>query len=155
MLLRTLLVLFFACTSTLGLTLMAKPEVGAPQSELKRTHVVIATGRGDVSLQPEVATTPLEQEIGLMGRTRAGGRRGMYFPLPRPEAVAVDTSGVGFPVDILFVAPDRRISKIERMARAGSGNEFKSPGSVVGYLQLEGGRARKLGIRPGDLLKDA
>lgn len=153
MLLRTLLILFFACTSTLGLTLMAKPEVGAPQSELKKTQVVIETARGDVTLKPEVATTPLEQEIGLMGRTRAGGRSGMYFPLPRPGTVEVDTSGVGFPVDILFVAPDGRIAKIERMARAGSSIEFKSPGSVNAYLQLEGGRARKLGIRAGDVLK--
>lgn len=154
MLLRALLILFFACTSTLGLTLMAKPEVGAPQSELRRTQVVIETGRGDVTLKPEVATTPLEQEIGLMGRTRVGGRSGMYFPLPRPGAVEVDTSGVGFPVDILFVSPDGRIAKIERMARAGSGKEFKSPGSVTAYLQIEGGKAGKLGIRTGNLLRE-
>jgi uncharacterized membrane protein (UPF0127 family) len=154
MLLRTLFILFFACTSTLGLTLMAKPEVGAPQSELKRTQVVIQTARGDVSLQPEVATTPLEQEIGLMGRTRAGSRAGMYFPLPRPGTVEVDTSGVGFPVDILFVSPDGRIAKIEKMARAGSSGEFKSPGSVGAYLQIEGGKARKLGIRAGDMLRE-
>jgi uncharacterized membrane protein (UPF0127 family) len=152
MLLRTLFILFFACTSTLGLALMAKPEVGAPQSELKRTQVVIQTARGDVRLQPEVATTPLEQEIGLMGRTRAGGRAGMYFPLPRPGTVEVDTSGVQFPVDILFVGPDGRIARIERMARAGA-IDFKSPGSVTAYLQIDGGRARKLGIRAGDILR--
>ncbi len=155
MFLRILFLLFFACTSTLGLTLMANPEVGAPQSELKRTSVVIETARGDVRLHPEVATTPLEQEIGLMGRTRVGGRGGMYFPLSRPGTVEVGTSGVEFPVDILFVAPDGRIAKIERMARPGSSIDFKSPGSVTAYLQLEGGGARKLGIRPGDILREA
>jgi uncharacterized membrane protein (UPF0127 family) len=150
MFLRTFLVVFFTCTSLLGLSLIAHPESGAPQSELNRADVVIGTGRGEVRLDMEVAVTPLEQQIGMMGRSRAGSKAGMYFQQPKPADLSVSMDDMRFPTDIVFIGPDGRIARIEHNVPPQAELDARSPGPVSAYLQVTGGEARKLGLRVGD-----
>lgn len=153
MLLRTFAIVFFSCTSLVGLTLVADPSVGAPQQELKRAPIVVETAEGDVTLLPEVAITPTEQEIGMMGRDRSAAVAGMYFPQTKPIIVEVPAAGSSFPVDIVFVGADGLIKDIRTLGNGRTEAAIRSPGQVSGYLQMAGGMASKLGIRPGDRLR--
>lgn len=153
MLLRTFAIVFFSFTSLVGLTLLADPSVGAPQQELKRAEMVVETTDGEVRLSPEVARTPVEQEIGLMGRSRPAGSAGMYFPQPKPGIVEIPAAGAGFAVDVVFVGEDGLITRIDTIGHSGKDGFIRSPGKVSGYLQMSAGTPRRLGIRPGDRLK--
>lgn len=150
MFLRAFLIIFFTCTSILGLSLIAHPESGAPQSELRRAEVVIGSNRGEVRLDMEVAVTPLEQQIGMMGRPRAAGRKGMYFPQTKPADISIGMDDMRFATDIVFVGPDSKIARIERNVLPKAEMDVKSPGPVSAYLQVASGQARKLGLRVGD-----
>ena len=153
MLLRTFAIVFFSCTSLVGLTLVADPSVGAPQRELKRAPIIVETAEGDVELLPEVAITPIEQEIGMTGRDRSAAVAGMYFPQTKPGIVDIPVSGGSFPVDILFVGADGLIKNIQTVGNGRTDVSVRSPGQVSGYLQMAGGMASRLGIRPGDRLR--
>ncbi|NTF17591.1 DUF192 domain-containing protein [Agrobacterium rubi] len=152
MLLRTFAIVFFSCTSLLGLTLVAEPSVGAPQQELKRADLIVETQRGGVRISAEVAVTPVEQEIGLKGRERHLGVAGMYFPQTKPEIVEVSTEGNRFPVDVVFVGEDGAIARIDPGISRPSGI-IRSPGQISAYLQVAAGAASKLGLREGDRIR--
>ena len=75
--------------------------------------------------------------------------RGMIFPYDPPQQVAFWMKNTLIPLDIIFIRAD---GKIARIANAKPLDETPlpsgEPAAVV--LEIAGGRAAQLGIRPGD-----
>lgn len=155
MFVRSIVILLFSLTSLLGLALVAEPTIGAPQRELKREELVVDTRKGEVRLSTEVARTPVEQEIGLLGRKKTDGPAVMFFPKTKAEVVEVESKEGSLPVDVMFVGEDGRIKSIATLASAKRQASIRSPGKVAGYLKVSAGMAKKLGIRVGDRLRTA
>jgi uncharacterized membrane protein (UPF0127 family) len=97
----------------------------------------------------EVARTEPEQARGLMFRTTMGADEGMIFPYDPPQTVAFWMKNTVIPLDIIFIGADRRVLNIAANAVPYSEASLPSAGPVSAVLELNGGRARQLGIVPG------
>ena len=97
----------------------------------------------------ELAVTPQEQEHGLMGQTSLTDDRGMLFPFAFPAMASFWMKDTPLPLDLLFIRPDGTIAAI----LPGTPNDLHplSAGEPVSaVLEIRQGRARALGISPGD-----
>jgi uncharacterized protein len=98
----------------------------------------------------EVARSGEEQQRGLMFRTAMGADEGMIFPMSPPRRAAFWMKNTVIPLDIIYIGPDRRVLNIAANAVPYSEASLASAGEVSAVLELNGGRAAQLGIRPGD-----
>lgn len=121
------------------------PVSGLPVIPLK----VISGGKTH-SFRVELARTPQEQAKGLMFRTAMGPDEGMVFPFDPPRGASFWMRNTVIPLDLIFVAPDGRISNIAANAVPYDETPLYSNGEAKAVLELNGGRAAELGIEPGD-----
>ncbi|HEY8496641.1 MAG TPA: DUF192 domain-containing protein [Limnochordales bacterium] len=120
---------------------------------------VIAIERDGVEIARftvELARTPTEQAIGLMGRTELAPDRGMLFIWPTADRVAMWMKNTLIPLDFVFIRPDGTIASIVHNVQPcppqGLCPAYASPEPVNMVLEIGGGRSRELGIEPGDRL---
>lgn len=147
---RLLFISAFAFTSLLGFALVTNSEMAYPQAELARTELTIGTQAGQVSLRPEVAVTPLEQQIGMMGRLDLKAKDAMLFPRQKPERASFWMKNTPSSLDLIFIAPDMTVESIRFGAEPFSEEPIRSRGDVVAVLELPAGLSEKLGIHSGD-----
>ena len=101
----------------------------------------------------EVARTPEEQALGLMNRASLAPDRGMIFPLEPARQASFWMKNTLIPLDMIFVRSDGSIANIEANTVPLSLEPVYSDGEVGAVLELAGGRAAELGIKPGDKVK--
>lgn len=147
---RLLFVTVFAFTSLVGLALVTHSDMAYPQPELARADLTIETAYGPVKLRPEVASTPLEQQIGMMGRLDLKDQDAMLFPRHRPEKASFWMKNTPSPLDLVFIAPDSRVESIRFAAEPFSEEPIESRGKVIAVLEVPAGLAEKLGVHAGD-----
>lgn len=126
-----------------------RPPVGQPQSGLERVPLTITSLTGRHHFTVEVARTDEQQERGLMFVKRLAPNRGMIFPYSPPQEVSFWMRNTLIPLDIIFIRPDHRIARITN-AKALDETPLPSGEPVSAVLEIAGGRAAQLGIRPGD-----
>lgn len=116
-----------------------------------RDAAVIATADGrrhDVAV--ELAATPEQLAQGLMFRRDLAPGAGMLFDFGSSRPVSMWMKNTLIPLDMLFMDRNGRVVHVEQYAVPGS-LEARGPAEpVLGVLELPGGTARRLGIRPGD-----
>ncbi len=144
----------------LALSACSPQAVEADQPALARAHAVsglevipvtITTAGGARTIRAEVARTPQEQARGLMFRTEMGADEGMLFPYEdNPHVLGFWMRNTVLPLDIIYIAPDRRVINIAANAVPYSEQTLYSTGIAAAVLELNGGRAAALGIAPGD-----
>lgn len=139
-----------ACSPGAGEAKPAAAPTAHPESGLRVIPLTIQSARGTHRFKVEVAATPAEQARGLMFRTRLGPDEGMIFPMDPPRGASFWMKNTVIPLDLIFIAPDGRISNISANAVPYDLNPRTSTGLVKGVLELAGGRAAELGIAPGD-----
>lgn len=123
---------------------------GQPQS-LPLTPLVIERQSGEpVSLQVEVARSAWEQAIGLMHRQSLADNRGMLFYFDEPKEAVFWMHNTYIPLDLLFVATDGSVFRIISNAKPLSLDFLRSDGPAQAVLEIRGGLAGELGLRPGD-----
>ena len=98
----------------------------------------------------EVATTPAEIQRGLQGRQTLPPDGGMLLLAGEPRNMRMWMKDTPVPLDMLFFDADWIIRAITPNAGPHSKRLIPSPGPVAGVLELAGGTAARLGIRPGD-----
>ncbi|MFH1157838.1 MAG: DUF192 domain-containing protein [Pseudomonadota bacterium] len=98
----------------------------------------------------EIADTREEGETGLMFREHMEPDRGMLFELGRTGVVRFWMKNTLIPLDMLFIAPDGTIRKIHENAEPKSLKSISSEVSVSAVLEINGGRAKALGLSAGD-----
>jgi uncharacterized membrane protein (UPF0127 family) len=97
----------------------------------------------------EVARTPEQQGQGLMFRTEMGPNEGMIFPTATPQFRSFWMRNTVIPLDLLFIGADQLVGNIAADAVPYSLDSIPSEGPVIAVLELNGGRAKALGITPG------
>jgi hypothetical protein len=111
---------------------------------------IVAAGGKTHAFQVEIADSPAETERGLMNRRELGADRGMLFDFGEPRETGMWMKNTLIPLDMLFIDTDGTVLAIAENARPHS-ERIISPGfPVKAVLEINGGKAAALGIRPGD-----
>jgi uncharacterized protein len=103
----------------------------------------------------ELARKPEERAVGLMFRTEMAADRGMLFDYEREQPVSMWMKNTFIPLDMLFIRADGRIANIAEWTTPRSLEEVASKGAVKAVLELNGGTAARLGLKPGDRVRHA
>jgi uncharacterized membrane protein (UPF0127 family) len=131
-------------------------ERDAPAREgaaVETEQLTIETANGPVQFTVEIADDFWEQSRGLMFRESLADDHGMLFDFPRPEPVEFWMRNTLISLDIIFIGEDGRILNIAERTTPQSDAPVPSAGSTRGVLEIRGGRAEELGIRPGDRVR--
>lgn len=114
-----------------------------------KLEVITADGKHH-PIAVELANTPDQLTQGLMFRKSLAANTGMLFDFGQPRPVSMWMKNTLIPLDMLFMDRDGKVIHVEEFAVPGS-LELRGPNqSVMGVLELPGGTARRLAIRPGD-----
>ena len=101
----------------------------------------------------EVARTPSEQARGLMYRASLAPDAGMIFPFVPPRPASFWMKNTLIPLDMIFIRADGTIARIAANTVPLSLDPVAVSEPVAAVLELAGGRARELGIDPGDRVR--
>ncbi|MBX3689496.1 DUF192 domain-containing protein [Dokdonella sp.] len=103
----------------------------------------------------EIADTDAAREHGLMDRTQMPADHGMLFIFDDDAPRAFWMKNTRIPLDMLFFDADRRLISVQHDAQPCTADPCPpySSGAPARYvLELNGGKARALGVSPGDVL---
>lgn len=143
-----------ACSPQAGAEAAARPEAATPAvhpvSGLAIVPLTVASGTTRHRFKAEVADTPQAQARGLMFRTELAPDEAMIFPREVAEPARFWMKNTPLPLDIIFIGPDGRIANIAAMTVPYSLDGVESDGPAIAVLEIAGGRAAELGIKPGD-----
>jgi uncharacterized protein len=112
--------------------------------------LTIESAGGSHKFSVEVATTPAQMEQGLMFRRSLAPDAGMIFDFRTPSMATMWMKNTLIPLDMLFVDAQGRIVNIHERAVPGSLDTIAAAAPVRAVIELNGGTAARLGIRPGD-----
>ena len=110
----------------------------------------LITARGAHVIDIEVTETPAEKAQGLMFRTRLADTSGMLFFYDTPQEITMWMRNTYIPLDMVFIRADGVVHRIEARTEPLSENIVASKGDVTACLELAGGAAERLGLKPGD-----
>ncbi|MEP9351384.1 DUF192 domain-containing protein [Xanthobacter sp. KR7-225] len=122
----------------------------APATAVGRGALEIATAKGVLVFEVELANTESQRAKGLMFRRELGERRGMLFDFKTDQLVAMWMKNTLIPLDMLFIRADGTIARIAAMTTPLSEQTISSGEPVRAVLEIDGGASRRLGIAPGD-----
>ncbi len=111
---------------------------------------MLKTETGDHSFNIEVATTDEERALGLMFRRSLPENAGMLFLYDQPQPAAMWMKNTLIPLDMVFISPGGTVHRIEANTEPFSLTVIPSEGPIAGVLELNGGEAAKIGLKPGD-----
>ncbi len=121
----------------------------APQA-LPHSTVAVDTPNGAVRFNVEVAEDNASQMRGLMYRTHLAADAGMFFDFHDDHLRAFWMKNTVLPLDMLFIRADGTISSIAANATPYSVKAITSSEPVRAVLEINGGRAAALDIKPGE-----
>jgi hypothetical protein len=127
-----------------------RPAAGA--EAMRRDMLELAIGEARHRLSVEIAETPAEKAKGLMFRRTLGEMEGMLFLYAEPQEVSMWMRNTYLPLDMVFVAIDGTVTRIAERTTPFSEKQILSDGPVLAVLEVNGGLAEKLGLKPGDRL---
>ena len=130
----------------------AQTAAAHPVSGLKVVPLTVTSGTATHAFTVEIASTSQEQARGLMFRTELGPDEGMIFPRNPPDLASFWMKNTPLPLDIIFVGTDGKILNIAANTVPYSLDSVASVGLTGLVLEIPGGRAQELGIKPGDLV---
>lgn len=117
-------------------------------------HLDILKATGDlVGFTVEVANSDQEKAKGLMFRTKLADNEGMLFPYGREQEITMWMRNTYIPLDMVFIRPDGTIHRIAARTQPFSEDIIASEGPVSAVLEIAGGAAERLGIKPGDKVR--
>jgi len=129
----------------------AEPPITGPQPTLPTEKLVIITRDGKRhEFNVEIASTPREQEIGLMFRPTVAPDGGMLFDWGAPRDSHMWMRNTIAPLDMVFINADGTIRSIAEDTVPHSLTVIDSHGPVRATLELAAGTTEQLGILIGD-----
>ena len=113
------------------------------------------TAKGRHRFKLEMALTEKQQQRGLMFRRSLAPDAGMLFDYGSPQIITMWMRNTLIPLDMIFIGADGRIINIAERAVPGSLTAIASAGAARAVLEVNGGTASRLGIKPGDRVRHA
>src|SRR5947199_9497309 len=132
------------------LTGLPRLSIGADLQQFPTSELTIISATGPHRFKVELAKTPAQMTQGLMFRTSLAPDAGMLFEYQQPTAATMWMRNTLIPLDMLFVDAQGRIVNIHERAVPGSLETIAAALPVRAVIELNGGTAARLGIRPGD-----
>lgn len=134
------------------LVVLALLATGLAQSAhaMRLEKLKLITQRGEHVIDVEVTETPAEKAQGLMFRTRLPDTSGMLFFYDTPQEITMWMRNTYIPLDMVFIRADGTVHRIEAMTEPLSERIIGSGGDATACLELAGGAAERLGLKPGD-----
>jgi uncharacterized membrane protein (UPF0127 family) len=115
----------------------------------------IVSGDKTHAFQVELAATVEARTKGLGGRATLAKDHGLLLDFRNVnEQSKITMQGVQVGLDMLFIEPDGTIAAIAVNARPGSLRPIAPGIGAVAVLQIAGGQASALGLKPGDKVKN-
>jgi uncharacterized membrane protein (UPF0127 family) len=130
----------------LALLLFAGSAAGA----LPVATISVDGAKGPSRFRVEIAGDHASQEKGLMFRKTLAPDAGMLFDFHADVMTSFWMKNTILPLDIIFVRSDGTISSIAANAVPFSEASIPSTEPIRAVLEINAGRARALGIEPGD-----
>ncbi len=132
--------------------LLAIMVVGAPLAACSDDgHAILHTGKGDYSFNIEVVDTPAGRERGLMFRQSLAADAGMLFDFLKEQPVEFWMVNTFIPWCSL--PPTARSRPCTPMRGRQDATPIPSGAPVQFVLEIAGGRAAEIGLRPGDRME--
>jgi uncharacterized membrane protein (UPF0127 family) len=135
------------------LALMAGPGRAQPEVPFERSSLVVVSGGREIKFDVDLALNDAQRSRGLMFREKLGPYEGMLFDFHQEAPVSFWMKNTLIPLDMVFIAADGTIRHIHPNAVPHSTDTIPSQAPVRGVLEINGGSARLLGIKPGDKVK--
>lgn len=117
----------------------------------ERDSLTVETSEGaELAFDIELAVTSQQQAQGLMFRRSLPADAGMLFIYRPARQVSMWMKNTLIPLDMLFIAENGTVVKIAERTVPLSLTSITSGERVRAVLEINGGIASRLGIRPGD-----
>ncbi len=137
-----------ALAGVLALIVLSGCALASPALPIET--LTIDTHSGPRTFTVEVASDFQSQQRGLMFRSEMAPDAGMLFDFHDSIMLSFWMKNTFLPLDMLFIRADGTISTISPNAVPLSSTSIPSAEPVRAVLEINGGRARDLGILPGD-----
>jgi uncharacterized membrane protein (UPF0127 family) len=121
--------------------------------QFKKSTLVIVTASREIKFDVQLATNDAERARGLMFRKQLGPHEGMLFDFFKEMPVSFWMKNTLIPLDMVFIAGDGTIKHVHANAVPMSTDAIPSEYPVRAVLEINGGSAALLGIKPGDKVK--
>ncbi|MBX9588883.1 MAG: DUF192 domain-containing protein [Hyphomonadaceae bacterium] len=125
-------------------------SLARPVAAMRREALKLHTARGVHVIKTEITETQEEKSLGLMFRTSLADDAGMLFFYDTPQQVTMWMRNTYIPLDMVFIRADGIVHRIEAWTQPFSETIISSGANVVACLELAGGAAERLGLKPGD-----
>ena len=124
--------------------------VQAAFAQLETSPLSVQSGEETHEFTVELAKTPEEIQQGLMYRESLAPDAGMLFDFGTTRQASMWMKNTLISLDMLFILEDGRVVAIARKTQPGSLRSVGPGVPVRAVLEIPGGRAKELGIEPGD-----
>jgi uncharacterized membrane protein (UPF0127 family) len=121
--------------------------------QFKKSSLVIVTASRELKFDVDMATNDAERARGLMFRKQLGPYEGMLFDFYQEMPVSFWMKNTLIPLDMVFIAGDGTVKHVHANAVPMSTDTIPSRFPVRAVLEINGGSAALLGIKPGDKVK--
>jgi uncharacterized membrane protein (UPF0127 family) len=121
-----------------------------PAHAMRRETLKLLTAGAERVIDVEITESSEEKAQGLMFRTRLADTSGMLFFYETPQEITMWMRNTYIPLDMVFIRADGTVHRIEARTEPLSEDIIASRGDVVACLELAGGAAERLGLKPGD-----
>ena len=108
---------------------------------------------GQARFTIELADDASERARGLMFREKLPSSHGMLFVYPSPQRVGFWMKNTLIPLDMVFVDPSGTVLRIHENAIPHDQTVIDGGDGVLAVLEVNGGMARRIGIRVGDQMQ--
>jgi uncharacterized protein len=133
---------------------IAQGTATAAETKAQEERLELVTASGTHAFDVELATTPEQQALGLMFRTHLADTKGMlFFHGPKPRELTMWMRNTYIPLDMVFIRADGTVHHIAARTEPFSERMISSQGQVAGVLEIGGGIAERLGLKPGDKVR--
>ncbi|ADU14465.1 protein of unknown function DUF192 [Asticcacaulis excentricus CB 48] len=102
------------------------------------------------AFQVEIADDEQERETGLMNRDNLPTGQGMLFLFPDARERAFWMKNTHIPLDIIYISKSGEVISIQKNTMPMNETPLHSFGPAAAVLEINGGKADVLGIKPGD-----
>ncbi|HEX8954007.1 MAG TPA: DUF192 domain-containing protein [Polyangia bacterium] len=120
----------------------------------REPEVILATRAGEQHVKVEIARSDPERQRGLMYRQKLEPGRGMIFLFEHPEPLKFWMKNTYIPLDMIFIAADKRVVYVEENAEPLTTQSRGPEGEDTQFvLEVPGGWARAHGVERGVAVK--
>ncbi|MCK0070983.1 DUF192 domain-containing protein [Kordiimonas laminariae] len=139
------------------LLFLAGSVAPANAQEKLTTPLIIERADGSVhEFHVELALSNAQRQQGLMNREHLEPDAGMLFIFPNEDYRSFWMRNTLIPLDIIFMKKTGEILNIRANAKPlDEGPRYSSEGKAKAVLEIPGGRAEELNIKPGDVVRHA